>query len=67
VPTGSNDQHIAVIDLMSLATSCCRATWRGGGAEESLFGLTDDDLFKVAWQRKGSCDPALARVRGRWP
>jgi ATP-dependent helicase/nuclease subunit A len=24
-----------------------------------LFGLTDDDLFKLAWQRKGSMRQAL--------
>jgi ATP-dependent helicase/nuclease subunit A len=25
-----------------------------------LFGLTDDDLFKLAWQRKGSLREALS-------
>jgi ATP-dependent helicase/nuclease subunit A len=56
-------EHIAIIDLMNLADALllpqddlALAT----ALKSPLFGLTDDDLFKIAWQRKGSLRAALA-------
>jgi ATP-dependent helicase/nuclease subunit A len=64
-------EHIAIIDLMNLADALllpqddlALAT----ALKSPLFGLTDDDLFKIAWQRKGSLRAALserAAVEGR--
>ena len=56
-------EHIAIIDLMNLADALllpqddlALAT----ALKSPLFGLSDDDLFTVAWQRKGSLRAALA-------
>jgi ATP-dependent helicase/nuclease subunit A len=56
-------EHIAIIDLMNLADALllpqddlALAT----ALKSPLFGLTDDDLFKIAWQRKGSLRAALS-------
>ncbi|MGJ4940914.1 double-strand break repair helicase AddA [Bradyrhizobium sp. HKCCYLS1011] len=55
-------EHIAIIDLMNLADALllpkddlALAT----ALKSPLFGLTDDDLFTLAWQRKGSLREAL--------
>ncbi|WP_316189163.1 MULTISPECIES: double-strand break repair helicase AddA [unclassified Bradyrhizobium] len=56
-------EHVAIIDLMNLADALllpqddlALAT----ALKSPLFGLTDDDLFTLAWQRKGSLREALA-------
>ena len=56
-------EHIAVIDLMNLADALLLPQddlALAVALKSPLFGLTDDDLFKVAWQRKGSLRSALA-------
>ena len=56
-------EHIAIIDLMNLADALLlpRDDLALAVALKSpLFGLTDDDLFKLAWQRKGSLRQALS-------
>jgi ATP-dependent helicase/nuclease subunit A len=64
-------EHIAIIDLMNLADTLLlpRDDLALAVALKSpLFGLTDDDLFKLAWQRKRSLREALsehAAVDGR--
>jgi ATP-dependent helicase/nuclease subunit A len=57
-------EHIAIIDLMNLADALllpqddlALAT----ALKSPLFGLDDDDLFKLAWQRKGSLRASLGR------
>jgi ATP-dependent helicase/nuclease subunit A len=55
-------EHIAIIDLMNLADALLlpRDDLALAVALKSpLFGLTDDHLFKLAWQRKGSLRRAL--------
>ena len=55
-------EHIAVIDLMNLADALL---YRGDdlalavALKSPLFGLDDDDLFALAWQRRGSLRAAL--------
>jgi ATP-dependent helicase/nuclease subunit A len=56
-------EHIAIIDLMNLADALLlpRDDLALAVALKSpLFGLDDVDLFKLAWQRKGSLRDALA-------
>jgi ATP-dependent helicase/nuclease subunit A len=56
-------EHIAVIDLMNLADALLLPQddlALGVALKSPLFGLTDDDLFKLAWSRKGSLREALA-------
>ncbi|WP_315803959.1 double-strand break repair helicase AddA [Bradyrhizobium sp. SZCCHNS3002] len=55
-------EHIAIIDLMNLADALllpqddlALAT----ALKSPLFGLDDEDLFKLAWQRRGSLRDAL--------
>jgi ATP-dependent helicase/nuclease subunit A len=55
-------EHIAIIDLMNLADALllpqddlALAT----ALKSPLFGLDDDDLFKLAWRRRGSLREAL--------
>ncbi|CAN5503334.1 double-strand break repair helicase AddA [soil metagenome] len=55
-------EHIAIIDLMNLADALllpqddlALAT----ALKSPLFGLDDDDLFKLAWDRKGSLRAAM--------
>src|SRR4029077_752793 len=59
-------EHIAVMDLMVLADALllpeddlALAT----ALKSPLFGLDDDDLFKLAWDRKGSLRSALRAQR----
>jgi ATP-dependent helicase/nuclease subunit A len=56
-------EHIAIIDLMNLADALllpqddlALAT----ALKSPLFGLDDDDLFKLAWKRQGSLRDQLA-------
>jgi ATP-dependent helicase/nuclease subunit A len=56
-------EHIAIIDLMNLADALLLPQddlALAVALKSPLFGLTDDDLFKLAWQRKGSLRSALA-------
>ncbi|MGE9008250.1 double-strand break repair helicase AddA [Leptospira interrogans] len=56
-------EHIAAIDLMNLADALLLPQDDLALAvvlKSPLFGLTDDDLFKLAWQRKGSLRAALS-------
>jgi ATP-dependent helicase/nuclease subunit A len=55
-------EHIAIIDLMNLADALLLPLddlALAVALKSPLFGLTDDDLFKLAWQRKGSLRQAL--------
>jgi ATP-dependent helicase/nuclease subunit A len=57
-------EHIAIIDLMNLADALLLPQHDLALAvalKSPLFGLDDDDLFKLAWQRKGSLRDALAQ------
>jgi ATP-dependent helicase/nuclease subunit A len=56
-------EHIAIIDLMNLADALllpqddlALAT----ALKSPIFGLNDDDLFKIAWDRKTSLRAALS-------
>src|SRR5713101_5297694 len=56
-------EHIAIIDLMNLADALLLpqdALALAVALKSPLFGLTDDDLFKLAWQRRGSLREALS-------
>jgi ATP-dependent helicase/nuclease subunit A len=56
-------EHIAIIDLMNLADALLLPQddlALAVALKSPLFALTDDDLFKIAWQRKGSLRAALA-------
>ncbi len=55
-------EHIAIIDLMNLADALLLPQDDLALAvvlKSPLFGLDDDDLFKLAWQRRGSLRDAL--------
>jgi ATP-dependent helicase/nuclease subunit A len=55
-------EHVAIIDLMNLADALLLPQddlALAVALKSPLFGLTDDDLFKLAWQRKGSLRQAL--------
>jgi ATP-dependent helicase/nuclease subunit A len=55
-------EHIAVMDLMVLADALLLPDDDLALAtvlKSPLFGLDDDDLFKIAWERKGSLRAAL--------
>src|SRR5206468_2125733 len=55
-------EHIAIIDLMNLADALLLPQddlALAVALKSPLFGLSDDDLFKLAWQRKGSLRDAL--------
>jgi len=57
-------EHIAIIDLMNLADTLLLPQddlALAVALKSPLFGLTDDDLFELAWQRKGSLREALGR------
>ena len=59
-------EHIAIIDLMNLADALLLPQddlALAVALKSPLFGLTDDDLFKLAWQRKGSLRAALTDAR----
>jgi ATP-dependent helicase/nuclease subunit A len=56
-------EHIAITDLMNLADALLLPQddlALAVALKSPLFGLGDDDLFKIAWQRKGSLRAALA-------
>ncbi len=56
-------EHIAIIDLMNLADALLLPQddlALAVALKSPLFGLSDDDLFNIAWQRKGSLRAALA-------
>jgi ATP-dependent helicase/nuclease subunit A len=56
-------EHIAIIDLMNLADALLLPQddlALAVALKSPLFGLADDDLFKLAWQRKGSLRHALS-------
>jgi ATP-dependent helicase/nuclease subunit A len=55
-------EHIAIIDLMNLADALLLPQddlALAVALKSPLFGLTDDDLFTLAWERKGSLRSAL--------
>jgi len=55
-------EHIAIIDLMNLADALLLPQddlALAVALKSPLFGLTDDHLFELAWQRKGSLREAL--------
>lgn len=55
-------EHIAIIDLMNLADALLLPQddlALAVALKSPLFGLDDDDLFKLAWQRGGSVRAAL--------
>jgi ATP-dependent helicase/nuclease subunit A len=55
-------EHIAIIDLMNLADALLLPQddlALAVALKSPLFGIDDDDLFKLAWQRKGSLRHAL--------
>ncbi|MGC2087624.1 MAG: double-strand break repair helicase AddA [Bradyrhizobium sp.] len=57
-------EHIAIIDLMNLADALLLPQDDLALAtvlKSPLFGLNDDDLFALAWGRKGSLREALAQ------
>ena len=59
-------EHIAIIDLMNLADALLLPQddlALAVALKSPLFGLDDDDLFKLAWQRKGSLRSALEPSR----
>ncbi|MBR0692379.1 double-strand break repair helicase AddA [Bradyrhizobium lablabi] len=56
-------EHIAIIDLMNLADALLLPQddlALAVALKSPLFGLTDDDLFRLAWQRRGSLRESLA-------
>ena len=60
-------EHIAIIDLMNLADALLLPQddlALAVALKSPLFGLTDDDLFDLAWQRTGSLRQALSRHAG---
>jgi ATP-dependent helicase/nuclease subunit A len=55
-------EHIAIIDLMNLADALLLPQddlALAVALKSPLFGLGDDDLFELAWQRRGSLREAL--------
>lgn len=57
-------EHIAIIDLMNLADALLLPQddlALAVALKSPLFGLDDDDLFRLAWQRDGSLRDALAQ------
>ena len=55
-------EHIAIIDLMNLADALLLPIddlALAVALKSPLFGLNEDDLFELAWQRKGSLRDAL--------
>jgi ATP-dependent helicase/nuclease subunit A len=56
-------EHIAIIDLMNLADALLLPQddlALAVALKSPLFGLGDDDLFNIAWDRKGSLRSALS-------
>ncbi len=63
-------EHIAIIDLMNLADALLLPQddlALAVALKSPLFGLTDDDLFTLAWQRTGSLRQALSQHAGTSP
>ncbi len=63
-------EHIAIIDLMNLADALLLPQddlALAVALKSPLFGLSDDDLFTLAWQRRGSLREALRRHAGADP
>jgi ATP-dependent helicase/nuclease subunit A len=63
-------EHIAIIDLMNLADALLLPQddlALAVALKSPLFGLTDDDLFTLAWQRTGSLRQALSQQAGTSP
>ena len=57
-------EHIAIIDLMNLADALLLPQddlALAVALKSPLFGLDDDDLFALAWDRKGSLRTALSQ------
>ncbi len=57
-------EHIAIIDLMNLADALLLPQddlALAVALKSPLFGLDDDDLFTLAWERRGSLREALAQ------
>ncbi len=57
-------EHIAIIDLMNLADALLLPQddlALAVALKSPLFGLSEDDLFELAWARKGSLREALAK------
>jgi ATP-dependent helicase/nuclease subunit A len=57
-------EHIAIIDLMNLADALLLPQddlALAVALKSPLFGLTEDDLFKLAWNRKSSLRQALSQ------
>ena len=55
-------EHIAIIDLMNLADALLlpqEDLALAVALKSPLFGLDDDDLFKLAWDRRGSLRASL--------
>jgi ATP-dependent helicase/nuclease subunit A len=63
-------EHIAIIDLMNLADALLLPQddlALAVALKSPLFGLTDDDLFTLAWQRTRSLRQALSQHAGTSP
>jgi ATP-dependent helicase/nuclease subunit A len=63
-------EHIAIIDLMNLADALLLPQddlALAVALKSPLFGLTDEDLFTLAWQRTGSLRQALSQHAGTSP
>ena len=61
-------EHIAIIDLMNLADALLLPQddlALAVALKSPLFGLTEDELFTLAWNRKGSLREALTAQRRR--
>ncbi|MGH6741826.1 MAG: UvrD-helicase domain-containing protein, partial [Bradyrhizobium sp.] len=57
-------EHIAIIDLMNLADALLLPQddlALAVALKSPLFGLSEDDLFELAWERKGTLREALAK------
>ena len=57
-------EHIAIIDLMNLADALLLPQddlALAVALKSPLFGLSDDDLFELAWDRKGPLRAALSK------
>jgi ATP-dependent helicase/nuclease subunit A len=60
-------EHIAIIDLMNLADALLLPQddlALAVALKSPLFGLDEDDLFELAWDRKGSLREALSKQAG---
>jgi ATP-dependent helicase/nuclease subunit A len=63
-------EHIAIIDLMNLADALLLPQddlALAVALKSPLFGLDDDDLFTLAWDRKGSLREALSQAAATTP